>query len=161
MLNTVILILSMISKFIIMLLYIALTIFAIKYRKGISYYLDIVINNIKIKSNVIIRNSGGITKITYDGKTEIKKEYCIFSGTYELNELIKVPYTNADGSNICIYDITLLKEDGTSRSRLDKSYYELVETDGVKIISKDIDSSKDGLIIHFRYTPKAMVVHTI
>ena len=99
---------------------------------------------------------GGMDKfIEYDGKTEIDRKYNITNETYIRGEIIKVPYINANGTDIIISNVEL-ENDGNVRVLVAATDYEAIGTNAIKIISNEIVPSTDSLIIHFKYTPKKM-----
>ena len=68
-----------------------------------EHKMEVTLDNLEINFKRYFEMRGGIDNLEeYDGKTEVKKEYVVESGTYKINELIQVPFVNADGSAVAI-----------------------------------------------------------
>jgi len=93
--------------------------------------------------------------IEYDGKTEIDRRYNVANETYIRNEVIKIPYMNADGTDIVIQSVEL-ETNGNTKTLVAVTDYEAVSTNAIKIISNEVLPSTDSLIIHFKHTPNKM-----
>ena len=99
---------------------------------------------------------GGIDNIDeYDGKTEVTKEYIVESDTYKRGEEIKVPFKNADGSEVTITKVE--KKNSMGNILIEESSYEKIGTNGIKITDSKISPSTDTLIITYTRTMPKMV----
>ena len=94
---------------------------------------------------------GGIDNIdTYDGKTEVIKEYIVEADTYTIGEEIKVPFKNADGSYPTVTKVE--KRSPTGNVLIEETSYEKQGTNGIKITDNNISPSIDTLVITYKRT---------
>ena len=118
--------------------------------------MEVTLDNLEINFKRYFEMRGGIDNLEeYDGKTEIQKEYVVEAGTYKINELIQVPFLNADKSAVSIEKV--YKKSSISNILIEDSSYEKVETNGIKITSNKIKPNSDTLIIVYKQTPARMI----
>ena len=77
------------------------------------------------------------------------------AGTYKINELIQVPFLNADKSAVSIEKV--YKKSSIANILIEEASYEKVETNGIKITSNKIKPNSDTLIIVYKQTPARMI----
>ena len=117
-----------------------------------EHKMEVTLDNLEINFKRYFEMRGGIDNLEeYDGKTEVKKE----SGTYKINELIQVPFVNADGSAVAIEKV--YKKSSISNILLEEAFYEKVGENGIKITSANIKPNSDTLIIVYKQTPARMI----
>ena len=118
--------------------------------------MEVTLDNLEINFKRYFEMRGGIDNLEeYDGKTEVKKEYVVESGTYKINELIQVPFVNADGSAVAIEKV--YKKSSISNILLEEALYEKVGENGIKITNNSIKPNSDTLIIVYKQTPARMI----
>lgn len=121
-----------------------------------EHKMEVTLDNLEINFKRYFEMRGGIDNLEeYDGKTEVKKEYVVESGTYKINELIQVPFVNADGSAVAIEKV--YKKSSISNILLEEAFYEKVGDNGIKITSANIKPNSDTLIIVYKQTPARMI----
>lgn len=130
-----------------------------------EHKMEVTLDNLEINFKRYFEMRGGIDNLEeYDGKTEVEKEYVVESGTYKLNELIQVPFLNADKSAVSIEKV--YKKSSTANVLIDTSLYEKVEKNGIKIKgvaeadsgqSSNVKPNSDTLIIVYKQTPARMI----
>lgn len=121
-----------------------------------EHKMEVTLDNLEINFKRYFEMRGGIDNLEeYDGKTEVKKEYVVESGTYKINELIQVPFVNADGSAVAIEKV--YKKSSISNILLEEALYEKVGDNGIKITSANIKPNSDTLIIVYKQTPARMI----
>ena len=121
-----------------------------------DHKLEVTLDSLEINFEKIAIIRGGVDKfVKYDGKTEITRKYNVLNTTYILDELITIPYLNADGSDIVISSVELENESGITALTA-VTDYEAISTNKIKVISRDINPSIDSIIITFKHTPKQM-----
>lgn len=121
-----------------------------------EHKMEVTLDNLEINFKRYFEMRGGIDNLEeYDGKTEVQKEYVVESGTYKLNELIQVPFSNADKSAVSIAKV--YKKSSIANVLIDTSSYEKVGENGIKITDNNIKPNSDTLIIVYNQTPSRMI----
>lgn len=121
-----------------------------------EHKMEVTLDNLEINFKRYFEMRGGIDNLEeYDGKTEVKKEYVVESGTYKLNELIQVPFYNADNSAVSIEKV--YKKSSIANILIEEASYEKVGENGIKIKSNNIKPNSDTLIIVYKQTPARMI----
>ena len=121
-----------------------------------EHKMEVSCDSLEISFSKYSAIRGGMDKyIEYDGKTEIERVYNVTNETYTRNEVIKIPYINADGTDIIISSVEL-ENDGAKRTLTAVTDYEAIGTNSIKIISNEVIPSTDSLIINFKHTPNKM-----
>ena len=128
-----------------------------------EHKMEVTLDNLEINFKRYFEMRGGIDNLEeYDGKTEVKKEYVVESGTYKLNELIQVPFVNADKSAVVIEKV--YKKSSIANILIEEASYEKVGDNGIKITSNSttggqspIKPNSDTLIIVYKQTPARMI----
>lgn len=121
-----------------------------------EHKMEVTLDSLEINFEKYAMTRGGIDNIdTYDGKTEITKAYIVGSDTYKRGEEIKVPFKNADGSDVTITKIE--KKSSTGNILIEETSYEKIGTNGIKITDNNISPSTDTLIITYKRIMPKMV----
>ncbi|WP_297207671.1 hypothetical protein [uncultured Brachyspira sp.] len=125
-----------------------------------EHKIDVSLDSLEINFKKYAEARGGIDNINeYDGKTEIIKEYVVESDTYKRGEEIKVPFKNADGSEVTITKVE--KKNSMGNILIEETSYEKIGTNGIKITDSKISPSTDTLIITYtRIMPKMVRMTT-
>lgn len=125
-----------------------------------EHKMELTLDSLEINFKNYAMARGGIDNIDeYDGKTEVTKEYIVESDTYKRGEEIKVPFRNADGSEVTITKVE--KKNSMGNIRIEESSYEKIGTNGIKITDSKISPSTDTLIITYtRIMPKMVRMTT-
>lgn len=121
-----------------------------------EHKMEVTLDNLEINFKRYFEMRGGIDNLEeYDGKTEIQKEYVVEAGTYKLNELIQVPFLNADKSAVSIAKV--YKKSSIANVLIDTSSYEKAGENGIKITDNNIKPNSDTLVILYNQTPSRMI----
>ncbi|ADG72339.1 hypothetical protein [Brachyspira murdochii] len=121
-----------------------------------EHKMELTLDSLEINFKNYAEARGGIDNIdSYDGKTEVTKQYIVESDTYKRGEEIKVPFRNADGSEVTITKVE--KKNSMGNIRIEESSYEKIGTNGIKITDTKISPSTDTLIITYTRTMPKMV----
>lgn len=121
-----------------------------------EHKMEVTLDSLEINFEKYAMARGGIDNLnTYDGKTEITKAYIVESDTYKRGEEIKVPFKNADGSDVTI--IKVEKKSSTGNVLIEETSYEKQGTNGIKITDNNISPSIDTLVITYKRTMPKMV----
>ena len=124
-----------------------------------EHKMELTFDSLEVNFEKYAMARGGIDNInSYDGKTEETKQYIVEADTYKRGEEIKVPFKNADGSEVTINKVE--KRNSSGNTLIDEAGYEKIDTNGIKIISSKISPDADSLIIHFKQAPPKMVRFT-
>ena len=125
-----------------------------------EHKIEVSLDSLEINFKNYAMARGGIDNINeYDGKTEIIKEYVVESDTYKRGEEIKVPFKNADGSEVTITKVE--KKNSMGNIIIEETSYEKIGTNGIKITDSKISPSTDTLIITYtRIMPKMVRMTT-
>ncbi|MCZ9920406.1 hypothetical protein [Brachyspira hyodysenteriae] len=125
-----------------------------------EHKIELTLDSLEINFKNYAMARGGIDNIDeYDGKTEVTKEYIVESDTYKRGEEIKVPFKNADGSEVTITKVE--KKNSMGNILIEESSYEKIGTNGIKITDSKISPSTDTLIITYtRIMPKMVRMTT-
>ncbi|PPS21255.1 hypothetical protein DJ52_11970, partial [Brachyspira murdochii] len=68
-----------------------------------EHKMELTLDSLEVNFKNYAEARGGIDNLyQYDGKTEVTKQYMVESDTYKRGEEIKVPFKNADGSEVTI-----------------------------------------------------------
>ena len=122
-----------------------------------EHKIEVSLDNLEINFENYANMRGGIDNLSsYDGKTQITREYIVEAGTYTRDELIKVPFKNADGSAISITKVEKRQPTGNISLEEDTSYTK-TDSNGITIIDENVKPSIDTIIITFTQTPAKMV----
>ena len=121
-----------------------------------EHKMEVSLDSLEVNFAKYAMARGGIDNIDeYDGKTEVTKQYVVESDTYKRGEEIKVPFKNADGSEVTITKVE--KKNSTGNILIEETSYEKVGTNGIKITDSKISPSTDTLIITYRRIMPKMV----
>ncbi|WP_258075214.1 hypothetical protein [Brachyspira murdochii] len=121
-----------------------------------EHKMELTLDSLEVNFKNYAMARGGIDNIDeYDGKTEITKEYIVESDTYKRGEEIKIPFKNADGSEVTITKVE--KKNSTGNILIEETSYEKIGTNGIKITDSKISPSTDTLIITYTRTMPKMV----
>lgn len=121
-----------------------------------EHKMELTLDSLEINFKNYAMARGGIDNIDeYDGKTEVTKQYVVESDTYKRGEEIKIPFKNADGSEVTITKVE--KKNSTGNILIEETSYEKVGTNGIKITDSKISPSTDTLIITYTRTMPKMV----
>ncbi|WP_028329181.1 hypothetical protein [Brachyspira alvinipulli] len=121
-----------------------------------EHKMEVSLDSLEVNFAKYAMARGGIDNIDeYDGKTEVTKQYVVESDTYKRGEEIKVPFKNADGSEVRI--IKVEKKNSTGNILIEETSYEKIGTNGIKITDNKISPSTDTLIITYTRTMPKMV----
>lgn len=121
-----------------------------------EHKMEVTLDNLEINFKRYFEMRGGIDSLEeYDGKTEVEKEYVVESGSYKINELIQVPFFNADKSSVNITGV--YKKSSVSNILIEESSYEKAGTNGIKIKDNSVKPNSDTLIIVYKQTPAKMI----
>lgn len=121
-----------------------------------EHKMDLTLDSLEVNFKKYAEARGGIDNIDeYDGKTEVTKQYIVESDTYKRGEEIKVPFKNADGSEVTITKVE--KKNSTGNILIEETSYEKIGTSGIKITDNKIYPSTDTLIITYTRTMPKMV----
>ncbi|CRF35365.1 hypothetical protein BRSU_2609 [Brachyspira suanatina] len=125
-----------------------------------EHKIEVSLDSLEINFKNYAMARGGIDNINeYDGKTEVTKQYVVESDTYKRGEEIKVPFKNADGSEVTITKVE--KKNSMGNILIEESSYEKIGTNGIKITDSKISPSTDTLIITYtRIMPKMVRMTT-
>ncbi|MCZ9899276.1 hypothetical protein OFP91_14645 [Brachyspira hyodysenteriae] len=121
-----------------------------------EHKMELTLDSLEVNFKKYAKARGGIDNINgYDGKTEVTKEYIVESDTYKRDEEIKVPFKNADGSEVTITKVE--KKNSTGNILIEETSYEKIGNSGIKITENKISPSTDTLIITYTRTMPKMV----
>ena len=121
-----------------------------------EHKMEVTLDSLEINFEKYAMTRGGIDNIdTYDGKTEVIKAYIVGSDTYKRGEEIKVPFKNADGSDVTITKVE--KKSSTGNILIEETSYEKQGTNGIKITDNNISPSTDTLVITYKRIMPKMV----
>ncbi|WP_141709554.1 hypothetical protein, partial [Brachyspira hampsonii] len=124
-----------------------------------EHKMELTLDSLEINFKNYAEARGGIDNIdSYDGKTEVTKQYMVESDTYKRGEEIKVPFRNADGSEVTITKVE--KKNSMGNILIEESSYEKIGTSGIKITDSSpsaVSPSTDTLIITYTRTMPKMV----
>ncbi|MDA0006702.1 hypothetical protein OFR29_08585 [Brachyspira hyodysenteriae] len=121
-----------------------------------EHKIEVSLDSLEINFKNYAMARGGIDNINeYDGKTEVTKQYVVESDTYKRGEEIKVPFKNADGSEVTITKVE--KKNSMGNILIEETSYEKIGTSGIKITDSKISPSTDTLIITYTRTMPKMV----
>ena len=121
-----------------------------------EHKMELTLDSLEVNFKNYAMARGGIDNIDeYDGKTEVTKQYVVESDTYKRGEEIKVPFKNADGSEVTITKVE--KKNSTGNILIEETSYEKIGTNGIKITDSKISPSTDTLIITYTRTMPKMV----
>ncbi|WP_240516659.1 hypothetical protein [Brachyspira sp. G79] len=121
-----------------------------------EHKMELTLDSLEVNFKNYAEARGGIDNIdSYDGKTEVTKQYMVESDTYKRGEEIKVPFRNADGSEVRITKVE--KKNSMGNILIEESSYEKIGTNGIKITDSKISPSTDTLIITYTRTMPKMV----
>lgn len=121
-----------------------------------EHKMEVTLDSLEINFEKYAMARGGIDNLnTYDGKTEITKAYIVESDTYKRGEEIKVPFKNADGSDVTI--IKVEKKSSAGNVLIEETSYEKQGTNGIKITDNNISPSIDTLVITYKRIMPKMV----
>ena len=124
-----------------------------------EHKIEVSLDSLEINFKNYAMARGGIDNINeYDGKTEIIKEYVVESDTYKRGEEIKVPFKNADGSEVTITKVE--KKNSMGNIIIEETSYEKIGTNGIKITDSSpsaVSPSTDTLIITYTRTMPKMI----
>ncbi|PTY39479.1 hypothetical protein [Brachyspira hampsonii] len=121
-----------------------------------EHKMELTLDSLEVNFKNYAEARGGIDNIdSYDGKTEVTKQYMVESDTYKRGEEIKVPFRNADGSEVRITKVE--KKNSMGNILIEESSYEKIGTSGIKITDSKISPSTDTLIITYTRTMPKMV----
>ena len=121
-----------------------------------EHKIEVTLDSLEINLEKYAMTRGGIDNLnTYDGKTEITKAYIVEADTYKRGEEIKVPFKNADGSDVTITKVE--KKSSTGNILIEESSYEKIGTNGIKITDSKISPSIDTLVITYKRIMPKMV----
>ncbi|MEI0488856.1 hypothetical protein, partial [Brachyspira pulli] len=125
-----------------------------------EHKMELTLDSLEVNFKNYAMARGGIDNIDeYDGKTEITKEYIVESDTYKRGEEIKIPFKNADGSEVTITKVE--KKNSMGNIIIEESSYEKIGNSGIKITDSKISPSTDTLIITYtRIMPKMVRMTT-
>ena len=124
-----------------------------------EHKMELTLDSLEVNFEKYAMARGGIDNIDeYDGKTEVTKQYVVESDTYKRGEEIKVPFKNADGSEVTITKVE--KKNSTGNILIEETSYEKIGTSGIKITDSSpsaVSPSTDTLIITYTRTMPKMV----
>ena len=121
-----------------------------------EHKIEVSLDSLELNFEKYAMARGGIDNIdTYDGKTEVIKEYIVEADTYTIGEEIKVPFKNADGSYPTVTKVE--KRSSTGNVLIEETSYEKIGTNGIKITDNNISPSIDTLVITYQRTMPKMV----
>ncbi|WP_245580630.1 hypothetical protein [Brachyspira alvinipulli] len=121
-----------------------------------EHKMELTLDSLEVNFKNYAMARGGIDNIDeYDGKTEVTKQYIVESDTYKRGEEIKVPFKNADGSEVTITKVE--KKNSSGNILIEETSYEKIGTNGIKITDNKISPSTDTLIITYTRTMPKMV----
>lgn len=125
-----------------------------------EHKMELTLDSLELNFENYAAARGGIDNINnYDGKTEVTQKYIVESDTYKRGEEIKVPFKNADGSEVTITKVE--KKNSMGNIIIEESSYEKIGTNGIKITDSKISPSTDTLIITYtRIMPKMVRMTT-
>ena len=125
-----------------------------------EHKMEVSLDSLEVNFAKYAMARGGIDNIdSYDGKTEVTKQYVVESDTYKRGEEIKVPFKNADGSEVTITKVE--KKNSMGNIIIEESSYEKIGNSGIKITDSKISPSTDTLIITYtRIMPKMVRMTT-
>ena len=128
-----------------------------------EHKMELTFDSLEVNFEKYAMARGGIDNIDeYDGKTEVTKQYVVESDTYKRGEEIKVPFKNADGSEVTITKVE--KKNSTGNILIEETSYEKIGTSGIKITDSSpsaVSPSTDTLIITYtRIMPKMVRMTT-
>ena len=121
-----------------------------------EHKMELTFDSLEVNFEKYAMARGGIDNInSYDGKTEETKQYIVEADTYKRGEEIKVPFKNADGSEVTITKAE--KKNSSGNILIEETSYEKIGTNGIKITDTKISPSTDTLIITYTRTMPKMV----
>ena len=121
-----------------------------------EHKMELTLDSLEVNFKNYAEARGGIDNLyQYDGKTEVAKQYMVESDTYKRGEEIKVPFKNADGSEVTINKVE--KKNSSGNILIEETSYEKIGTNGIKITDTKISPSTDTLIITYTRTMPKMV----
>ena len=121
-----------------------------------EHKIEVSLDSLELNFANYAMSRGGIDNIdTYDGKTEVIKEYIVEADTYKRGEEIKVPFKNADGTYSTITKVE--KKNSTGNILIEETSYEKQGTNGIKITDNNISPSTDTLVITYKRIMPKMV----
>lgn len=121
-----------------------------------EHKIEVSLDSLELNFKNYAMSRGGIDNIdTYDGKTEVIKEYIVEADTYIIGEEIKVPFKNADGSYPTVTKVE--KRSPTGNVLIEETSYEKIGTNGIKITDNNISPSTDTLVITYKRIMPKMV----
>lgn len=121
-----------------------------------EHKIELTLDSLEVNFKNYAMARGGIDNIDeYDGRTEVTKQYIVESDTYKRGEEIKIPFKNADGSEVTITKAE--KKNSSGNILIEESSYEKIGTDAIKITDSKISPSTDTLIITYKRTMPKMV----
>lgn len=121
-----------------------------------EHKIEVSVDSLELNFEKYAMSRGGIDNIdTYDGKTEVIKEYVVEADTYTIGEEIKVPFKNADGSYPTVTKVE--KKNSTGNILIEETSYEKIGTNGIKITDNNISPSTDTLVITYKRIMPKMV----
>ena len=128
-----------------------------------EHKMELTLDSLEVNFKNYAMARGGIDNIDeYDGKTEVSKKYIVESDTYKRGEEIKVPFKNADGSEVTITKAE--KKNSSGNILIEETSYEKIGTNGIKITDSSpsaVSPSTDTLIITYtRIMPKMVRMTT-
>ena len=125
-----------------------------------EHKMELTLDSLEVNFEKYAMARGGIDNIdSYDGKTEVTKQYIVESDTYKRGEEIKIPFKNADGSEVTINKVE--KKNSSGNILIEETSYEKIGTNGIKITDTKISPSTDTLIITYtRIMPKMVRMTT-
>ena len=125
-----------------------------------EHKMELTFDSLEVNFEKYAMARGGIDNInSYDGKTEETKQYIVEADTYKRGEEIKVPFKNADGSEVTINKVE--KKNSSGNILIEETSYEKIGTNGIKITDTKISPSTDTLIITYtRIMPKMVRMTT-
>ena len=125
-----------------------------------EHKMELTFDSLEVNFEKYAMARGGIDNInSYDGKTEETQQYIVEADTYKRGEEIKVPFKNADGSEVTINKVE--KKNSSGNILIEETSYEKIGTNGIKITDTKISPSTDTLIITYtRIMPKMVRMTT-
>ena len=121
-----------------------------------EHKMELTLDSLEVNFKNYAMARGGIDNIDeYDGRTEVTKQYIVESDTYKRGEEIKIPFKNADGSEVTITKAE--KKNSSGNILIEETSYEKIGTNGIKITDNKISPSTDTLIITYKRTMPKMV----
>lgn len=93
-----------------------------------EHKMEVSCDSLEINFSKYSAIRGGMDKyIEYDGKTEIDRIYNVTNETYVRDEVINIPYKNADGTDIVIQSVEL-ETNGKTKTLVAVTDYEAIGT---------------------------------